>query len=65
MGEAAEERGLNIQYCMAFVRHLLHSLMLPQVTQIRVSDDYMLNPVSSASIFTAVSHTRPIKLKWS
>ncbi|XP_042870833.1 uncharacterized protein LOC122252411 [Penaeus japonicus] len=44
MGGAALERGLNIQYCMSLTRHLLHSVSLPAVTQIRVSDDYMLSP---------------------
>lgn len=47
MGGAADERGLNIQYCMSFIRHLLHSTRLPAVTQIRVSDDYILCPVQS------------------
>lgn len=47
MGGTADERGLNIQYCMSFIRHLLHSTRLPAVTQIRVSDDYILCPVQS------------------
>ena len=40
MGEAAKELGLTIQYCMAWPRHVLQSVMIPAVTQIRVSDDY-------------------------
>lgn len=44
MGEAALERDLPIQYCMSYTRQMLHSVSLPAVTQIRVSDDYMLTP---------------------
>ena len=40
MGEAAEELGLTIQYCMPWPRHILQSVMIPTVTQIRASDDY-------------------------
>ncbi|XP_063585588.1 uncharacterized protein LOC134762973 [Penaeus indicus] len=44
MGGAALERGVSVQYCMSLTRHLLYSVTLPAVTQIRVSDDYMLSP---------------------
>ena len=40
MGEAAKELGLTIQYCMAWTRHVLQSVMIPVVTQTRVSGDY-------------------------
>lgn len=40
MGEAAKELGLTIQYCMAWTRHVLQSVMIPTVTQMRVSGDY-------------------------
>eukprot|EP00397_Hematodinium_sp_SG-2012_P005644 GEMP01005666.1.p1 GENE.GEMP01005666.1~~GEMP01005666.1.p1 ORF type:complete len:783 (-),score=179.11 GEMP01005666.1:1622-3895(-) len=40
MGEAAANLGLNIQYCMAYPRHIISSLELPAVTQARVTDDY-------------------------
>ncbi len=40
MGEAAEELGITIQYCMAWTRHVLQSVMIPAVTQMRVSNDY-------------------------
>ncbi|CAG0917820.1 unnamed protein product [Notodromas monacha] len=40
MHAAAEELGLNIQYCMALTRYALESVRFPRVTQIRVSEDY-------------------------
>ena len=40
MGEAAKELGITIQYCMAWTRHALQSVMIPAVTQMRVSRDY-------------------------
>ena len=40
MGEAAQELGLTIQYCMPWPRHIMQSLEMPAVTQVRVSDDY-------------------------
>ena len=39
MGNAATKYGIRIQYCMPYVRHLLQSVEIPSVTQIRVSDD--------------------------
>ncbi|KAK8380448.1 hypothetical protein O3P69_016791 [Scylla paramamosain] len=65
MGEAARRRGLNIQYCMALVRQLLHSLDLPAVTQIRVSDDYILHPdqwrIGVTSLLAHALALRPYK----
>jgi hypothetical protein len=40
MHRSAEERGINIQYCMALTRFGLESVKHPRVTQIRVSEDY-------------------------
>ena len=40
MGEAAQELGLTIQYCMPWPQHIMQSLEMPAVTQVRVSDDY-------------------------
>ncbi|XP_076436393.1 uncharacterized protein LOC143275932 isoform X2 [Babylonia areolata] len=42
MARAAREHNVTLQYCMAQSRHALHSLNWPQVTQVRVSDDYHL-----------------------
>ncbi|KAK7076764.1 hypothetical protein SK128_010515 [Halocaridina rubra] len=65
MGQAAEERGLNIQYCMALTRQLLHSVKLPAVTQIRVSDDYILSPdqwrIGTTSLFAHALGLLPYK----
>ncbi|KAK4310150.1 hypothetical protein Pmani_018263 [Petrolisthes manimaculis] len=65
MGSTADERGLNIQYCMSFIRHLLHSTRLPAVTQIRVSDDYILCPhqwrIGVTSLLAHVLGLRPYK----
>lgn len=40
MGRAAWNNGVKIQYCMPYPRHVLQSLEIPAVTQIRASDDY-------------------------
>ena len=40
MGEAAHDLNLTIQYCMPWPRHIMQSLEIPAVTQVRVSDDY-------------------------
>ena len=34
MGQAAENNGLTVQYCMAPSRHALQSLEIPAVTQV-------------------------------
>ena len=40
MGTAASELGISIQYCMPYTRHILQSVEIPAVTQVRASDDY-------------------------
>lgn len=40
MGLAAQELGLTIQYCMPWTRHVMASVEIPVVTQVRVSGDY-------------------------
>lgn len=40
MGNAAQEQGLKIQYCMAWPRHVMQAVMMPTVTQTRASGDY-------------------------
>jgi hypothetical protein len=43
MGKAAEQVGINIQYCMSLPRHALQALEIPRVTQARVSNDYAVH----------------------
>ena len=45
MAAAAMSENITIQYCMAYSRHALHSVTLPAVTSIRVSEDFV-NSVS-------------------
>ncbi|XP_077969877.1 uncharacterized protein LOC120331113 [Styela clava] len=65
MGQAAEEHGISIQYCMALSRHMLQSIEIPAVTQARVSDDY--HPGNSQwktgveSMFANALHLAPFK----
>ena len=40
MGKAAMDLGITIQYCSALTRYVLQSVMIPAVTQMRVSPDY-------------------------
>nr|XP_006815625.1 PREDICTED: uncharacterized protein LOC102804514 [Saccoglossus kowalevskii] len=40
MGKGASKNGMTIQYCMPMPRHVLQSVEIPVVTQIRASDDY-------------------------
>lgn len=44
MGAGAKTNNVNIQYCMPYIRHLLQSLEVEQVTQARASDDYVIPP---------------------
>jgi hypothetical protein len=44
MGTGAEQAGLTIQYCMPYIRFMLHSVEVPVVTQTRASDDYVVSP---------------------
>ena len=39
MGAGARKVGINIQYCMPYPRHLLQSVEVPNVVQVRASDD--------------------------
>lgn len=43
MGNAATKAGIKIQYCMAYTRFALASVLVPAVDQIRVSDDYAVD----------------------
>lgn len=43
MGEGALKNNITIQYCMSQSRHVLQSLEIPAVTQVRVSGDYYGN----------------------
>jgi hypothetical protein len=40
MGRAAQDSGIAIQYCMPLARHILQSVEIPAVTQVRASGDY-------------------------
>jgi hypothetical protein len=40
MGRAARKQGISIQLCMAHSRHVLQSVEMPSVTQVRGSGDY-------------------------
>jgi hypothetical protein len=43
MGAAAEQVGINIQYCSSLPRHFLQALQIPRVTHARASDDYAVS----------------------
>eukprot|EP00930_Biecheleria_cincta_P027703 TRINITY_DN19402_c0_g1_i1.p1 TRINITY_DN19402_c0_g1~~TRINITY_DN19402_c0_g1_i1.p1 ORF type:complete len:568 (-),score=57.08 TRINITY_DN19402_c0_g1_i1:245-1948(-) len=49
MGKGAIKAGIKIQYCMAYTRFALASVMVPAVDQIRVSDDYATDITRSHS----------------
>ncbi|XP_070576651.1 uncharacterized protein [Ptychodera flava] len=40
MGSGASKNDMTVQYCMPMPRHVLQSVEIPSVTQIRASDDY-------------------------
>lgn len=65
MAAAAKNKGLPIQYCMALTRHMLHAASLDSVTQIRVSEDYMLAPnqwsIGHTSLFAHALGMKPYK----
>jgi hypothetical protein len=44
-GAAAEQVGINIQYCMSLPHHFLQALQIPSVTHARASDDYAVGLV--------------------
>ncbi|CAF1399023.1 unnamed protein product [Adineta ricciae] len=43
MGRAADQTGINIQYCMSLPRHILSALPISRVTQARASTDYAVH----------------------
>lgn len=43
MGRGAIRNNLTVQYCMSLSRHVLQSLEIDAVTQIRVTNDYATN----------------------
>ena len=43
MGKAADQVGINIQYCMSYPRHFLQALQIPRVTHARASADYAVS----------------------
>jgi len=66
MGNAAKKRGIHIQYCMEWPRHLLQSLEIDAVTQARGSWDYQPNldqwfPLGVTSMFTFALGIAPLK----
>ncbi|XP_039254962.2 uncharacterized protein LOC120331863 [Styela clava] len=65
MGQAAEEHGLTVQYCMALPRHMLQSIEIPAVTQARVSGDYHPGndqwKIGITSMFAHALHLAPFK----
>jgi hypothetical protein len=48
MGAAADQVGINIQYCMSLPRHILQAVEIPRVTHARASDDYAVNLKNTA-----------------
>ncbi|KAK3748935.1 hypothetical protein RRG08_059628 [Elysia crispata] len=54
MGEAAEKFGISIQYSTSYSRHILQSVVIPSVTQARVSSDYRPGNDQSKSGITAM-----------
>ncbi|KAI0227999.1 hypothetical protein LSAT2_021487 [Lamellibrachia satsuma] len=67
MGEAASRYGIQLQYCMALPRHLLASLEVPAVSQVRVrvSGDYMFTHqqyhIGHTSLFAHALGLAPFK----
>jgi len=43
MGNAATEMNVTLQYCMQLPIHLMESLEISSLTQVRASDDYQVN----------------------
>lgn len=69
MGNAARKNNLTLQYCMSLSRHVLQSLEIDVVTQIRVSNDYATNfdyggeqwRIGVSSIFASALGLAPFK----
>ena len=47
MGAGARKAGINIQYCSPFPRHMLQSVEIPNVVQVRASDDNALGRIEA------------------
>jgi hypothetical protein len=50
MGAAADQVGINIQYCMSLPRNLLQALEIPRVTHARASGDYAVSLMNQTRI---------------
>jgi len=66
MGTAAKKNDMHVQYCMSWPRHVLQSLEIDAVSQIRASDDYWPNnenwaPVGVSSMFVHALGLTPTK----
>jgi hypothetical protein len=58
MSEAADITGISIQGCMPYPRHILQSVEMPAMTQIRVSDDYQPgNDQWSIGVSSLIAHS--------
>jgi len=71
MGNAAENNGIFIQYCMSYPRHALQSVLIRPVTQIRASDDNVPQNgknkqwrIGGSSIFAHALGLAPFKDNW-
>ena len=54
MGAAAEQVGMNLQYCMSLSRHILTALEVPRVTHARASTDYAVHLKTPATLQWAI-----------
>jgi hypothetical protein len=69
MGNAALKYNMTLQYCMSLSRHVLQSVEIDAVTQIRVTNDYATNweyggeqwRLGVSSIFSAALELAPFK----
>lgn len=69
MGDAALENEITLQYCMSLSRHVMQSLEIDAVTQIRVTNDYATNfeyggeqwRLGVSSIFSSALGLAPFK----
>lgn len=43
MGSSAQKFNMTVQYCMSLSRHVLQSVEIQSVTQVRVTNDYATN----------------------
>jgi hypothetical protein len=69
MGQAATKNNMTVQYCMSLSRHVMQSLEIDSVTQVRVTNDYATNwdyggeqwRLGVSSIFSAALGLAPFK----